>query len=202
MLTNIQMLSLYRLQHLLSLCELQPGQRVLDLASGTGLVALPAAEAVGPTGFVAAVDISQAMLDQAQSKYEANIRLADEPNCPLHFLQGDIQDLPACLPEERQGWFDVITCSGASPFLQDPVATLKHWKKWLKSGSGRLVFNAFAAPAVEDYRIFVELALKYGLQNESDPFEKLGSIERVTSALQDAGYQKIEVSCEAVLPRW
>lgn len=58
-------------QQLLSLCDLQPGQQVLDLASGTGMVALPAAAAVGPDGRVVAVDLSEAMLAQAKAKAEA-----------------------------------------------------------------------------------------------------------------------------------
>jgi len=41
---------------------LQPGERVLDLAAGTGWVTLPAAHRVGPAGAVLGVDVTDAML--------------------------------------------------------------------------------------------------------------------------------------------
>jgi cyclopropane fatty-acyl-phospholipid synthase-like methyltransferase len=43
---------------LLRMAELEEGERVLDLACGTGLVTLPAADAVGPSGEVVGTDIS------------------------------------------------------------------------------------------------------------------------------------------------
>src|SRR5688500_1106021 len=47
---------------MLALAGLRPGERVLDVACGTGLVTFRAADAVGPHGFVAASDISEAMV--------------------------------------------------------------------------------------------------------------------------------------------
>jgi len=41
---------------------LQPGERVLDLAAGTGWVTLPAAHRVGPAGSVLGIDLTDAML--------------------------------------------------------------------------------------------------------------------------------------------
>ena len=51
-------------EHLVSLAELTPSMRVLDVASGTGFVALSAARALGPEGVVVANDISEPMLMQ------------------------------------------------------------------------------------------------------------------------------------------
>lgn len=50
---------------------LAPGARVLDLCCGTGASALPAAEAVGPTGSVLGVDITEALIRQAREKAAA-----------------------------------------------------------------------------------------------------------------------------------
>jgi SAM-dependent methyltransferase len=59
-------------QQLLRLCELQPGQRVLDLAAGTGIAAVLAAPTVAPgNGHVVALDICGAMLEQARQKAAA-----------------------------------------------------------------------------------------------------------------------------------
>ncbi|MDH3287490.1 MAG: methyltransferase domain-containing protein [Betaproteobacteria bacterium] len=52
---------------LVALAALLPGERVLDVACGTGLVTRLAAPEVGPTGHVTGVDISAAMLAVARS---------------------------------------------------------------------------------------------------------------------------------------
>lgn len=46
-------------QQLLEFAALQPGECVLDVACGTGLVTLPAAEAVGSAGSIVATDLSE-----------------------------------------------------------------------------------------------------------------------------------------------
>src|SRR5262245_57567248 len=47
---------------------LQPGARVLDVCSGSGASALPAAERVSPTGRVLAVDLAEGLLELARVK--------------------------------------------------------------------------------------------------------------------------------------
>ena len=47
---------------LLELANLQPGEKLIDIACGTGLVSFPAAEKLGPGGFVLATDISDTMV--------------------------------------------------------------------------------------------------------------------------------------------
>ena len=49
---------------LVRFARLRPGESVLDVGAGTGFVALPAAEAVGPAGQVVALDLSPEMLDK------------------------------------------------------------------------------------------------------------------------------------------
>src|SRR6185436_20213571 len=48
--------------------ELTPGARVLDVCCGSGASAIPAAEAVGPTGSVLGVDLAQKLLALARAK--------------------------------------------------------------------------------------------------------------------------------------
>ncbi len=81
----------YRQQSLLR-AGLRPGDRVVDVATGTGLVAAEAQRLVGPTGLVAALDVSWGMLQQARAA----------PG--LGLVQGSVDDLPFA-PES----FDVLT---------------------------------------------------------------------------------------------
>ena len=53
---------------LLSLASLKPGQQVLDIATGTGIIAIASSQLVGSTGKVVGVDFSAGMLNQAQQK--------------------------------------------------------------------------------------------------------------------------------------
>ena len=64
-------------EQLVEMAQLQPGQRVLDIATGVGEPALTAARRVGPTGQVIATDQAQQMLTIAQKNAPA--RLA----CPI-----------------------------------------------------------------------------------------------------------------------
>src|SRR5277367_4782332 len=55
-------------ERMLELAGLQPGMRVLDLATGRGEPALRAAQRVGKQGFVLGVDVSDALLQMAREK--------------------------------------------------------------------------------------------------------------------------------------
>ena len=51
------------IDRVLDVADLRPGDDVVDVACGTGMVTLPAAAAVGPTGRVLATDLSPKMVD-------------------------------------------------------------------------------------------------------------------------------------------
>src|SRR4030095_12288312 len=63
---------------LLEMSGLQQGEKLIDIACGTGLVTFPAAERVGPNGFVLATDISDEMvricMETAKEKNLTNIK--------------------------------------------------------------------------------------------------------------------------------
>src|SRR5512141_2270313 len=82
----------------LRLANIQPGQHVLDVACGTGRGTVGLAQAVGTSGQVDALDLSDAMLEQARAKIE-KLGLSDR----VHFKQGNARELP--YPAES---FDVV----------------------------------------------------------------------------------------------
>lgn len=120
-------------RHMTELAKLQPGESVLDLACGTGLVSFSASEAVGPDGRVVGVDLSEGMLAQAKAK-KIGHSLRD-----VEFYLHSITELNT-LPVLQEQTFDVITCCSALVLLEHPIEALIEWTKYLKPG-GRLVVD-------------------------------------------------------------
>ena len=117
-------------QDYIKYAALKPGQNVLDLACGTGLVALLAKAAVGPLGRVMGVDITAPMLAKAELK-------SREEGLPVLFINYDVTKLSDLwLPYA----FDVITCASAFVLLENRTETVKGWTKFLKPG-GRIVLD-------------------------------------------------------------
>ena len=141
----------------ISWAALQKGESVLDLACGTGLVALLAKREVGDTGHVVGVDISEGMLNVARRK-------ADAEGLNVPFLNHDITDLSnirnEILPKGNDG-FDVITCASALILLPDPAKAVDHWKSLLRPG-GRLLTDVQTKDANLVIKIFSGIANELG----------------------------------------
>jgi ubiquinone/menaquinone biosynthesis C-methylase UbiE len=110
---------------------LLPGQRVLDVACGTGVVARVAAERVGGTGRVAALDINPGMLAVARS-------LPAVAGARVAWHRGSALALPF-----SAGAFDVVLCQLGLQFIPDPLAALREIWRVLIPG-GRLALNVFS----------------------------------------------------------
>ena len=121
-------------ERLLSLAGIAPGQRVLDIASGTGEPSLPAAEAVGPAGFVLATDMAPEMLAVAREKAEAR----GLKNMEFRFVDGEEIDVPPAS-------FDAVTCRWGLMFMPEPVRCLRNAYAALKPG-GRIAVSVWGPP--------------------------------------------------------
>ena len=101
-------------KRLFALAALQPGERVLDVACGTGLVSFSAAEAVAPSGTLVATDISEAMVSAVAAE------AARRGLRTVTTLRTDAEDLR--LPDHT---FDVALCALGLMYVPDPVAALR-----------------------------------------------------------------------------
>src|ERR1700732_1356630 len=106
---------------LLRLARLAPGQQVLDVATGSGISAGAALDAVGPSGHVIAADIEPSMLDEAKK------RLGSYPN--VSFAVEDSQALT--FPDAS---FDAIVCCMALHIFPDRVRALSGFHRVLRGG--------------------------------------------------------------------
>lgn len=156
----------------------QSGTRVLDVATGTGAVAVPLAQAIGPRGRVHAVDISPGMLEQA----EANIRKTALANIDLHEMDAERLDFAA-------DHFDAIVCSYGLFFLPDMSAALADWVRVLRPG-GRLAFTSFEQTAFQPMLgHYTELLERHGAQLPHGPFgaRRIESLDHCRQLLHAAG---------------
>jgi ubiquinone/menaquinone biosynthesis C-methylase UbiE len=112
---------------LLASASLSPGQRVLDVACGTGLVAFDAARAVGESGQVLGVDISGHMVDAARER--ANLQRLSN----VRFARMEAEQL--ALPDAG---FDVALCALGLMYVPDPERALREMRRVLRPG-GRAV---------------------------------------------------------------
>jgi len=170
---------------LVELANLKKGDTVLDVATGTGLAAIAAAEIVGTKGYVLGTDFAAGALRQAHLKAEAskltNIRFEE--------VDADSQVL-----SENQ--FDVILCSSAIVYFTDIPTVLQRWYKGLNVG-GIVAFSCFQESSPSAGVLFRETVAKYGV-SIPNPNQSLGTPERCRRALQSAGFRNIEIITEQV----
>lgn len=167
---------------LVELAHLQTGQQILDVATGTGIIAIAASEIVGSTGKVIGVDFTPGMLDQARHKIAA----AGLQNIEL--IEADAESIN--FENER---FDAIFCATAIVLLSDINASLHNWYRWLRKG-GIVAFSCWSATSFFT-PVIIKVCAKYGfsLPNLHEP---LGSPQKCHTLLQDVGFQDIELKTE------
>ena len=120
-------------QEIVALAALQGGERVLEVACGTGMVARLAAQVVGPAGHVVGADVNESMLSVARTVPQQH----DGP--PIAWYHSDAAALP--FPAAA---FDVVFCHCGLEFFADRAAGLREMARVLVPG-GRLVLRVWRA---------------------------------------------------------
>jgi demethylmenaquinone methyltransferase / 2-methoxy-6-polyprenyl-1,4-benzoquinol methylase len=130
--TDVWTLGLHRVwkRQAMELCALRPGERVLDVATGTGDLAFAEAAAVGPEGQVVGVDSCAAMLEVARGRQRGAVE----------FQEGDAMDLR--FPDAS---FDVVTIGFGLRNVVDRGRALREFRRVLRPG-GRLMVLDFSTP--------------------------------------------------------
>jgi ubiquinone/menaquinone biosynthesis C-methylase UbiE len=107
----------------------QPGERVLDVGTGTGVVARLVAPLVGATGSVTGLEPSVPMLAIARER-------ADAEGVEIAWRQGDAVALPF-----EDDALDLVTCRQVVPFVPDKHAAVREMRRVL-APSGRAMISA------------------------------------------------------------
>jgi ubiquinone/menaquinone biosynthesis C-methylase UbiE len=166
---------------LLELAALHPGEYVLEVACGTGLVTLPAADAVGSTGRVLGTDISQGMVEAAAA------RAASRGASNVSFARADAEGL-----DVDEATFDVALCALGLMYVPDPVAALSRMRLALKPG-GRAVQSVWGK---RNHCGWAEIfpIVDARVKSEVCPmFFHLGTGDALQYAMDKAGFENVTV---------
>jgi demethylmenaquinone methyltransferase/2-methoxy-6-polyprenyl-1,4-benzoquinol methylase len=129
----------------------RPGERVLDVATGTGLVAQLLVRRYGCT--VVGLDQSEPMLDAARARVARDLALGRR----VSLVVGEAERLPFA-----DGEFDHLTFTYLLRYVDDPAATLRELARVVRPG-GRVASLEFAVPPSSLWRALWRAYTRVGL---------------------------------------
>jgi ubiquinone/menaquinone biosynthesis C-methylase UbiE len=175
---------------LLELARLQPGERVLDAACGTGVVARAARSRVGAAGTVTGVDLNPGMLEVARA-------VAGEAGQSIAWREGNLEALPFA-----DGAFDVVLCQQGLQFCPDKAAAVFELRRVLRAG-GRLVLSVWRDIRHFPYILAVTAALADHVSAEASQRMSapcsFGDADALRAVLKQGGFKDVQVRID-VLP--
>ena len=162
--------------------EIPPGSSVLDVATGTGAVLIPAAELVGVEGRVVGIDISLPMISRARTEIQ-NAGLGN-----AQVLVADAELLPFA-----QDSFDCVSCSFAIFLFSSLSRVISECHRVLRS-SGRIGL-VYSAGEDREWAWYEQLVSKYG-PTANLGTERYGSAD-VEDILNGGGFRDVSTVVEA-----
>lgn len=167
--------------------ELSPGEHVLDVCCGSGASALPAAETVGPDGFVTGVDLSEPLLQLARAKASARGMRNTS------FQVGDMMNLN--LPASH---FDAVVCVFGIFFVPDMhLAVRELWRR--VSPGGKLAITTwgpnFFEPASTIFWNSIR-EVRSDLYKGFNPWDRICDPDSLKALLNEAGIDDVEAVIE------
>ena len=154
--------------------RLVDGEQALDLATGTGKVALALARQA-PGAEVLGLDLSSGMLNEARAKAAA-AGLAN-----ARFVQGSFDDM------EFGPRFNVVTCSFGLFFVDDMVAALTRFGRQAVP-RGRIVLSTFRAGSFSPFSdSFLSLYAEFGFEPRPPGWLRLDSEQKLSDVCEQSG---------------
>jgi ubiquinone/menaquinone biosynthesis C-methylase UbiE len=165
--------------HLPGLLDLKGDEKLLDIATGTGLASTLLATHL-PGGQVTGIDLSEGMLDKAQA------RARDMGLSNINFQRMDMTEMD--LPENH---FDVINASFGVFFVEDMEQLVQHVSSRLKPG-GRFITTHFAKGSMAPMQDLIMNRLqKYGVDVPAISWSQLDNETSNRELYETAGFKNI-----------
>ena len=167
--------------HLIQAADPRPGERILDVGCGTGIVSRMVAARLGRRAAVTGVDLSPNMLEVAHAA-------AAREGVAVEWRQGRAEELP--FPD---GSFDLVLCQFALMFFADRPAALAQMRRVVR-GTGRVVLHVWQGLDRHPfYRTLHEvIQSRLGMSALQEIFA-LGDAGEVRALLTGAGFRQVEV---------
>jgi ubiquinone/menaquinone biosynthesis C-methylase UbiE len=181
-------------EEVVEVAGVRPGQRVLDIACGTGVVARTAARRPGSGGNVTGLDLSAPMLDVARSAAAAE-------GATIGWREGSALQLPFA-----DQAFDIAFCQQGLQFFPDRPAAMREMYRVLAPG-GKLVLSAWReielSPgfAVLAQALTSHVSPEAGALLKSGPFG-LSTTEELRDLIAGAGFEAISIRGAAKVLRY
>jgi SAM-dependent methyltransferase len=167
--------------------DLRPGERVLDVCSGSGGSALPAAEMVGANGYVVAVDLAGRLIDLARAKAEAR---------HLKNIEFHIDDMLALGYPDHS--FDAVVCVFGIFFVPDMSEAVGELWRMVKPG-GRLAITTWGPnlfePANGAFWEVIE-GERPDLHRVFNPWDRISEPDGLRQMLAEAGVHQVDILAE------
>lgn len=167
-------------ERLLSAVDLKPGEYVLDVSCGTGLVTLPSANLVKPNGRVIGIDLSDGMVEKAR------LRLESQEIENVSFAQMDAESLD--FPDKS---FDVLICSLGFMYFPYPEMALQEMFRVLVPG-GRLVALIWGARQNCGWADIFPIVDRRVETDVCPLFFQLGTGGRLSKEFEKTGFKKVQ----------
>jgi len=161
----------------------QPGERVLDVACGTGVVARSIVPLVGDQGKVVGLDINPMMLAVACRQYSDNCDKID-------WREGQAENIPFAEHD-----FDLVTCQQGLQFFKDRAKAAREMHRVLKP-NGRAVIEVFQSIERNEFykKVFDTLAEVFNVPvaTLATPYS-FGDPTDLEGLFIDAGFKQVKV---------
>ena len=175
---------------LVAWASLAPGERVLDVACGTGLVAFAAARAVGPDGRVLGIDLSGQMVDAARQ------RAGERQFSNVSFARMDAEELD--LPDAS---FEVALCALGLMYMPDPQQALREMRRVLRP-AGRMVIAVWGERSRCGWSALFQIVEAEVASEVCPLFFRLGQPDTLAQLCTDAKFEAIEQRRIAATLAW
>lgn len=167
---------------LLGLVTPHPGDRVLDLACGTGIVARTAAPMVQPGGEVIGLDFNAAQI--------ATARLIDPS---IEWREGDAASLPFAHQK-----FDLVVCQQGFQFFPDGVQAVKEIHRVLQPG-GRVAISVWSSiEKCPGYPALVHALERRVGSSAASLIQMKGESTEISRLFADGGFPNVDVVTRSV----
>jgi ubiquinone/menaquinone biosynthesis C-methylase UbiE len=169
---------------LIEIAALRPGQRVLDVACGTGVVTRLAAERVGPAGAVAGLDVNPGMLAVARATTPADVA--------IDWHEASAESMPIA-----DGMFDVVLCQMGLQFIPNKLAALREMRRVLDTGGQ--AFVTVPGPKPPMFAIMTDAMARHispQAASFADLVFSMHDADELTELMRSAGFRDIGVQAK------